>query len=649
MTTCSRCGGVRGESPESHPFSPPPRKVCPFCKADVSGPAVGGQLRCPACAAEFPDYEEWVRQCRRQAYSAWPRPTVPVEPPAPRPAGLKAMGWTLIGLGPVGVATALVDGIGAAFWIALVLGLLQAAAGILLLREVRAAGAFARLAAGLSTPFLFPWGAWLAVLFEQFSRPDFARYFGVRPDPAGPRTRQNMLLWLSALAGIMAISVSILLPGALRTAEEWNDPPTPMLAAWSFAAELFSPRWWRALLQFSLPVLVLWCWSRISRVAFVAVGASISVALLLLAGPLIVLPLHAQFAAQRAVDFEAGRHAPTLLRGLGEPDPKMRIAAARGLENLGRDAATAAPALVRALEDPDRRVRTAAACALGRLDARAEAAVPVLVRVLKEEGARPIDRRRATVALARLGPLSRPALWILLDGLGGQEECAEALAEIGVPAIPGLVEAMGNADPVVRRRAAATLARNGASARSAVDNLTAALKDADPGVRVEAVRAIGEIQGAKALPLLNSLLGDPVVGEAAAAALCLQGEREGLAPLQEGGIFLNVFRRPATWDHLRKSPVDADLEGSGREILAQIAAKALMKLEIAPEASFAPSELEILGGFRRFRAGTDRSSLADVLRLLGLEILLDSDTLRVVPRAEARRFWSAWLSKERDG
>jgi hypothetical protein len=549
----------------------------------------------------------------------------------------------------VSVASALLDGLGPAVGVALVLGALQATAGILLLREVPVAGALARLASGLSAPLLFPWGAWHAVLFEQFSRPDFARYFGVRPDPAGPRVRRRMMVWLAVLLGMMGAAFALVLPRALDTAREWQDPSSPLLEVWAFAAGLFSPKWWRAVLQCSLPLLVLWSWSRISRVGFFAVGGTVAGVLVLLAGPLLIAPLRFEVAADKAHEFEAMRHAPTLLRGLGEADPKMRIAGARGLERLGRDAASASPALVRALEDPDRRVRLSAACALGRLDARAESAVPVLVRVLKEDQSRLDDRSRATIALARLGPLARPALWILLDSLAGQEESAEALAEIGVPSIPGLVELLTHPDPVVRRRAAGTLGRIGSAARSAVEVLTAALQDRDPQVRVEAVRALEEIQGPKVVPLLLPLVGDPVTGQAAAQALCLQGEREGLAPLKEGGSFLNAFRRPATWDHLKKTPVESDLEGTGREILDVIGQRALMTVVLPPDASFTEPELRTLGRFRRVHARADRHSLADVLGQMGLEFLLDSETIRILPRAEARRFWATWLSNERGG
>jgi hypothetical protein len=559
------------------------------------------------------------------------------------------MAWCLIGLAPVGVATALLDGVGAGFWLALVLGALQGTAGILLLREVPASGALARLASGLSAPLIYPWGAWHSVLFEQFSRPEFARYFGARPDPAGPRGRRRLLLWLVVLMGLMGAAFASVLPRALETAKEWQDPPSPLLEAWAFAGTLFSPKWWRAAFQLSLPLLVLWCWSRMSRVGFYAVGGTLAAILVLVAGPFLVVPLQFDYAAQKAREFEAMNYAPTLLRGLSEADPKMRIAAARGLERLGRDASSASSALARALEDPDRRVRLAAACALGRLDPRAETAVPILVKVLKEEQSRPLDRSRAMTALGRLGPLARPALWILLDNLASDEESAEALSEIGVPSIPGLCEALSQADPLARRRAAATLGRIGPAARSAVDILSGALKDPDPKVRIETIRALEAIQGPKAVPVLLPLLEDPQTAQAAAAALSLQGEREGLGPLREGGYFLNPFRRPATWDHLKKTPVESDLEGTGREILEAIGGRALMKVVIPHDASLSDSELEILSRFRRIHVRADRHSLADVLVHLGLEFLLDSETIRILPRSEARRFWATWLTNERGG
>jgi hypothetical protein len=81
----------------------------------------------------------------------------------------------------------------------------------------------------------------------------------------------------------------------------------------------------------------------------------------------------------------------------------------------------------------------------------------------------------------------------------------DALGRIGEKAVPALVEALKDPDPMVRVRACKALGYMGPSGREAVPNLTAALADSVDAVREQAARALGQIGEASA-PAVPELL-----------------------------------------------------------------------------------------------------------------------------------------------
>src|SRR5262249_34682607 len=109
---------------------------------------------------------------------------------------------------------------------------------------------------------------------------------------------------------------------------------------------------------------------------------------------------------------------PALIQALGAEEPLGREKAARTLGSIGEGAVPAAGALATALHDKDRNVRLAAAKALWNITKNAEAIVPVLVDLLGENGSGLADdgesRRRhlQTVieALWRIGPPAKGAI-----------------------------------------------------------------------------------------------------------------------------------------------------------------------------------------------------------------------------------------------
>ncbi len=92
-----------------------------------------------------------------------------------------------------------------------------------------------------------------------------------------------------------------------------------------------------------------------------------------------------------------------------------------------------------------------------------------------------------------------------------QEAAAQALGQIGKPAVPSLVQALRHRDPEVRRNAALVLARIGPPAAEAVPELIASLDDQEEGVRMAATRALGQIgpAAAPAVPALMRRLVEP--------------------------------------------------------------------------------------------------------------------------------------------
>ncbi|MGB8701759.1 MAG: HEAT repeat domain-containing protein [Thermosynechococcaceae cyanobacterium] len=90
-------------------------------------------------------------------------------------------------------------------------------------------------------------------------------------------------------------------------------------------------------------------------------------------------------------------------------------------------------------------------------------------------------------------------------------EAADALINIGTPALPALVTALQSPDPNLRWHAATVLGDLGPEAASAVPDLMVALQDTDPQVRLYTTLALGNLgKSAKAaVPSLIAALRDP--------------------------------------------------------------------------------------------------------------------------------------------
>jgi len=122
---------------------------------------------------------------------------------------------------------------------------------------------------------------------------------------------------------------------------------------------------------------------------------------------------------------------PLLAQFLSDPDPALRLEAARALGKLGPAAAVAVPALIVALQERNLKLRLAAVTALGGVGTAAAPAIPALAVAMA--GVHLVLARLAAQALSRIG---RPAIATLVDLLQSSDsyvrrEATWALGEIG--------------------------------------------------------------------------------------------------------------------------------------------------------------------------------------------------------------------------
>jgi HEAT repeat protein/predicted RNA-binding Zn-ribbon protein involved in translation (DUF1610 family) len=638
---CSRC--ERALSPEPAPFETLPPKRCTSCGTEIVARAVEGLLHCPACSKEFEDHEEWVRRCRIAAFSATRPHPEPPEPPPPRPAWLGGVGVSLLVAAALYLVAGLVIGRAGLLVPCIALALIQAIAGLAVLTGWRSADGFVRFAAGISAlvpVFAFP-GVYFVGVFALFTRPELLKYYGTRANPVPERLRHPMLAWLIVVLAVAAGLQTVLVAGAVETARRWNDPLSPLLDVGARTNAFFVQNWIWAPLGILGGLCILGLWGRINRAGFLAVATLSIAAVVGLSGPPAVeAHVYSRLAVEAAKYLEE-KDVQRLLWGTREPDAKIRIAALWSMESTSRSAKVAVPVFTRALNDADRRVRLAGACGLARFDPAAEGVIPVLIAVLEDDRASGDEADRAARALGYLGPRARPALSLLLDRFHASDAPLLAMVELAPASIPGVAAQLGDLDPAARRRAASALRMIGPAARSAAAALASALKDPDPGVRAESALALGEIQRDKAVEDLKPLLkDDPMVARAAAEALCALGMKDGLFQLSQGSNALNALRTPALWDHLSRTLLDKDVEGTATDIVVDLGDRALLCPEVSPECGDLPS----LQPFRRLFATSRHRSVLEALTSLDVSFVLDSDRLRILTPDQARAFWMEWLA-----
>jgi len=131
--------------------------------------------------------------------------------------------------------------------------------------------------------------------------------------------------------------------------------------------------------------------------------------------------------------------------------------------------------------------------------ARIDEIVHALIPLVRDPD--PLTRSLAIEVLSRVGDEARPAIPALVNILGDREGCAgllavTTLANLGATAVPPLMKALKHPDMVVRQLAATTLGEIGPKARQALPALKAARKVArEQAVRERIDSAIRRISG----------------------------------------------------------------------------------------------------------------------------------------------------------
>ncbi len=200
----------------------------------------------------------------------------------------------------------------------------------------------------------------------------------------------------------------------------------------------------------------------------------------------------------------------------------VRQDAFAALQNMGRAAKFATPRLLAILSDRSSAAddRYVAGCTLAKIGPAAVEAVPGLVEVLHDENS--YARLGAINALAGIGPPASRAVADLFslavnDRSGGfawsiHLSASRAIAQIGTPALPFLVQSLRNGNVEEKVTAAATIRRMAErlpeSAREAIPALRVAIGDRDAAVRVNAAGAIWYTRhdANEVLPVLVSVI-----------------------------------------------------------------------------------------------------------------------------------------------
>lgn len=211
---------------------------------------------------------------------------------------------------------------------------------------------------------------------------------------------------------------------------------------------------------------------------------------------------------------------PVLIEALGNTSPELRISAARGLREVGRESEAAMQALIGSLDDPDAGVRRQAAASLRLVGMGNEVAVRALMSAMADPNAE--VRIGAISSLHTHGEAAAIAIPALSSALADPDgsvrrravDALGSLKELAGPAAPQLVERLlDQSEPFQTRQAAATSLsyiglRVGHHQDLVIEGLIRALDDPEARVRNNVAYALGEFGPAAsaAVPRLTEML-----------------------------------------------------------------------------------------------------------------------------------------------
>lgn len=234
--------------------------------------------------------------------------------------------------------------------------------------------------------------------------------------------------------------------------------------------------------------------------------------------------------ANRA-DLSASTRIPDLIEALKDPDPYVRILAARLLGEKGESASAAVPALLKTLREKDTKVRISAAVALVKIDPAMKEAIPFLLEGVmnrKNNTAFPAGRKGSSTSgalsvredirqkwenLWKEVELTPDVVLLLSNSLKEQDQEVRLLAVLllgGVSkrmpqAIPILIQCLEDRNVEVRLQAAGSLELLGSSATGAVPALSRLLETGSPKEKVRVAGALARIDPSSG-PRVTSVL-----------------------------------------------------------------------------------------------------------------------------------------------
>jgi RNA polymerase sigma factor (sigma-70 family) len=235
------------------------------------------------------------------------------------------------------------------------------------------------------------------------------------------------------------------------------------------------------------------------------------------AGDKRTIPAILECLKDRQVGYSAGQAlagigkdgVAALIGSLKAKDREARANAITALNEMGPEAKEAVPALIESLEEKDKDFRLGAAYALGRIAPASQSAIPALIKLLQEDDI----RATAVDALARFREVAVPALSEALRDRHAKIRNGAAVSLCLIPgqakqAIPGLIQAAADNNWSIHQNAEGALVQLGADA---VPALVEALKDKDPVIRTASAQILGQIgpsAASSALPALARAMGD---------------------------------------------------------------------------------------------------------------------------------------------
>jgi len=171
--------------------------------------------------------------------------------------------------------------------------------------------------------------------------------------------------------------------------------------------------------------------------------------------------------------------------------------------------------------------------------------------------------------------------------------------------------------------------------------------DPAPIVRLEAIDALGRLEGKAAEKIIEGMLKDSrsEVSTRAAAWLCSFGRKEGVWVIlkhRKNISALNALREPNTWKTLRSATVKSRVEGAVQDVLSRELSNIGIKW-------FLPyRHHDYMPGFQAWISIDPGVSLWDALESFlpgNSEVMLGDGVVRIVPEYEAFRDWRQWATE----